>query len=521
MQHYKDSIVLLMFFCISTIVLFFLSRDSYLFEVYGRADSACFFMCGKAWMNGMIPYVDFADSKGPFLWLIYGIAYLIDHYSYVGVFYLSIPALAFTLYFLYLSANILLNNRRLSYIASLLVLFALFNPQIHYETRAETFCWPFISMSLYLAAKIVYEKKVSIKQSLRYIFFLGFAFSACLLIKFTIAFMCLVFLGLIMFGMSEFKIITLHLASYVAGALSFFLPFAIYMTSVGCFDNFIAEYFFSTTQSVIQDSGITDMISLYVQDMRHLFGIDYSGQIYMVLLFGTVLLSLYLRKNGSSWMHCLFPTVVYLWFIGISTMRSSWCYYYESCSPFAIFSIIGLFVLICHHVRLTKKAMAAFSVIGLLLLFIINAPYKDDMFVTQRNDLKSFYGFSEVASNFQSPRIVNFALDVGVGISSNALPACRYWFQQSGESPEMLENRKNAIRNQTADLVTVPTDSLWLRFIGFPVESFLIENGYVPYIFDDYCVLKLYARPGLPFSGKKTPTKRDVIFKRNVFAITD
>lgn len=44
-------------------------------------------MCGKALMNGYIPYEEFADSKGLLLWVIYGVAYLIDHYSYVGVYW--------------------------------------------------------------------------------------------------------------------------------------------------------------------------------------------------------------------------------------------------------------------------------------------------------------------------------------------------------------------------------------------------------------------------------------------------
>jgi hypothetical protein len=46
-------------------------------------------MCGKALLNGMVPYVDFSDSKGILLWFIYGIGYLIDNYSDVGVFWLA------------------------------------------------------------------------------------------------------------------------------------------------------------------------------------------------------------------------------------------------------------------------------------------------------------------------------------------------------------------------------------------------------------------------------------------------
>ena len=63
------------------IVLFGVSPDSYTHDLLDRTDSAIFFTSGKAWMNGMIPYTEFADSKGPLLWLIYGIGYLLSKLS--------------------------------------------------------------------------------------------------------------------------------------------------------------------------------------------------------------------------------------------------------------------------------------------------------------------------------------------------------------------------------------------------------------------------------------------------------
>ena len=45
------------------------------------------------------PYLDFADSKGLLLWLIYGIGYLISPTSYIGVFWLSIIAYTITFEF--------------------------------------------------------------------------------------------------------------------------------------------------------------------------------------------------------------------------------------------------------------------------------------------------------------------------------------------------------------------------------------------------------------------------------------
>ncbi len=40
----------------ATAIMMLLSRDSYLYLLGPRCDSAWFFMCGKAWMNGMVPY---------------------------------------------------------------------------------------------------------------------------------------------------------------------------------------------------------------------------------------------------------------------------------------------------------------------------------------------------------------------------------------------------------------------------------------------------------------------------------
>ena len=90
----------------SAVVLFFISPDSYFNDMHTRADSAWFFMCGKAWMNGLVPYVDFADSKGPLLWLIYGVGYLLSRQDFIGVFWLSCGCYAATLYVAFLTAEL-------------------------------------------------------------------------------------------------------------------------------------------------------------------------------------------------------------------------------------------------------------------------------------------------------------------------------------------------------------------------------------------------------------------------------
>jgi len=130
-----------------------------------------FFSSGKAWMNGMTPYVDFADSKGPLLWLIYGIGYLISHYDYTGVFWLS--WLSYTICFLYLYkiADYFLKEKALAFISCIVMGIAIFFPWFHYEVKSEDWCQPFIVASLYYACRIVFSQQpIDIKNICRAFF---------------------------------------------------------------------------------------------------------------------------------------------------------------------------------------------------------------------------------------------------------------------------------------------------------------------------------------------------------------
>ena len=82
-----------------TVVIMVISgRDSWLYDAYVRCDTNWYFICGRALMNGLTPYVDFVDSKGPLLWLIYGVGYLLTPHSFIGVFWLECLVLLATLW---------------------------------------------------------------------------------------------------------------------------------------------------------------------------------------------------------------------------------------------------------------------------------------------------------------------------------------------------------------------------------------------------------------------------------------
>ena len=114
-----QALVFTSFFVATFLVLFFCIHESYLYSHIFIYDSAWYFICGKAWVEGLKPYIDFADSKGPLLWSIYALAYKLHSYSLVGVLWLASGFYTVTLWFIYKSFKLMGLSLQWAFIGSL------------------------------------------------------------------------------------------------------------------------------------------------------------------------------------------------------------------------------------------------------------------------------------------------------------------------------------------------------------------------------------------------------------------
>jgi hypothetical protein len=73
-------------------LLFFCSKMSPLYAFNEWVDVNAYFTMGKGMMNGHVLYKDLFDHKGPLLYFIYGLGYLIDKAGFTGVFLLQLLA---------------------------------------------------------------------------------------------------------------------------------------------------------------------------------------------------------------------------------------------------------------------------------------------------------------------------------------------------------------------------------------------------------------------------------------------
>jgi hypothetical protein len=99
----KKKTIFIYCFCLltATMILLFCSQNSPLYPMNDWVDVNAFFTVGKGMMNGLVPYKDLFEQKGPILYLIYGLGYLITNQSFLGVFIIECLLQSICLFYAY------------------------------------------------------------------------------------------------------------------------------------------------------------------------------------------------------------------------------------------------------------------------------------------------------------------------------------------------------------------------------------------------------------------------------------
>jgi len=92
------------------------SKSSPLYPMNDWVDVNCFFTMGRSILDGMVPYRDLYEQKGPVLYFVFAIISLFSRESYIGVYLLEVVTYGLFLYFSGLIAQLYLGKTRIVYL---------------------------------------------------------------------------------------------------------------------------------------------------------------------------------------------------------------------------------------------------------------------------------------------------------------------------------------------------------------------------------------------------------------------
>lgn len=215
-------------------VLRFSYSTSFVWPGYGGYDSAIFQTVGKAWAGGAVPYADLFDHKGPLIFFVNMLGYLI--YGRAGILVFQTLSLAVTAWGLYrLGREYLPRLPALGAAGAALVYLA---RTFDEGNMTEEYSLPFLAVSLWLAVRWCKgaEEGETAPHPWRYAAVYGLSFGAILMLRVTSAVsVCCFVLGICIWLIvhRQWKALGANALGFLGGFTAATGPFAVYFALKG------------------------------------------------------------------------------------------------------------------------------------------------------------------------------------------------------------------------------------------------------------------------------------------------
>lgn len=268
------------------------SKNSFLYPFNNWDDPNSFFTMGKGMANGCIIYKDLFEQKGPLLYTMHAIAYLLSNRTFLGIFLFEI--ISFTV-FLYFTAKIMsLYVRKVHALWGIpLISFVILSSYVFIAgDSAEEFCLPLLAISLYHFLhyyKNTYPNPMPIKT----VILDGFIAGCVLWIKYNLLGFWLGFAAFLCIGLLLHKKIKQAFLTgiyFLLGMLIASIPWLVYFwLNDALYDLFFVYFWVNISSYSSQASILTRLVtalkdaSMYANNLRLCSSIALLGYGYMMI----------------------------------------------------------------------------------------------------------------------------------------------------------------------------------------------------------------------------------------------
>ncbi len=215
------------------VTLFSYSTSKWYPDFYGN-DSAHFLTVGKCWAFGKIPYKDLFDHKGPLIFFIDMVGFMLGGMDKSAISVIQTVFMVFTLWGIYKISQLATKKMAYGIIAVLLSLIAM-NFNYMEGNSVEEYCLPFLTWSLYGILK--YFQENHIEHSWKWAFLYGITAGVSLLTRLTnVVPICagILVICIILIKNKKIKNFAVNALAVIVGMLIVTLPFILYFGFQGC-----------------------------------------------------------------------------------------------------------------------------------------------------------------------------------------------------------------------------------------------------------------------------------------------
>lgn len=435
-EWFSSPILLTLIIAFFTITLFSYSSPLYPFNIW--VDPNCFFTVGKSILDGIVPYRDLYEQKGPLLYFLHTIAALISYRSFIGVYFMEIIAAWAFLLISHKTISLFNNSKYLLFYVLVLSVITYSSQCFVYGDSAEEFCLPLIAYALYLGFKTI-KQLVPITTSQAII--LGITASCIFWIKFSFTGF---YIGWIIYLLYFYlknkwskKIVPTFLYAII-GLIIPTIPIFIYFISNNAFDALFQTYFYDNTTLYGNTSpSLTTTIGIILKNISTSF-------INNPLLWILILCSLiYASRNVRVFfIATLLITIVFIFF------RTTHLYL-----PFILAAFTSLGVIAFDSLIKYSRPIIHHSFIILLILGCSFYSCYDSFIFSPKEELPH-HKFDQIIKQESNPTLLNYGfLDGGFFTYSGLTPSNRFFCKLNLNNPQIMAEQDSIANNGLATFI--------------------------------------------------------------------
>lgn len=471
-SNYKQIIGLCLF---SFVFVFFCSKCSPLYFFNDYCDPHIYFSLGKGLFNDKVLYRDVFDHKGPLIFLLYGVAYLISNADLSGVFLLESLSLFLTLLYVYKTGLLFLTKEK-AFLLSLIFAVLLFMRSGD-GGSADEFILPFVTISFYYFILFYYKGDTSARTLYKHFFIHGIMFGVVFFIKYTA---CLIWPALLLgffyklYRLNRLKPILICSVCFLGGFLLISLPIVVYFIYHSALPDFIFGYFkfnmiYASSSLGFEFDAFANIIANFYRGIKHL------NVSFLIIIFGFIA-TLFSKKFVNdrifkiSLLFSFLPTYSIL-----ASSPAEMGYAYIILFSFSILGWISILDYLFRVFNIEKVSTTLFYTVSFLLFLVIGCYNKklfnQDINVLLRKKEYSYFqkDFSKIIKTRENPTLIDLGLDNGVFTEANLIPSFKYFFH-----PFIYDEKFPDIKNSEIDIIKNRKSTFVItRNADFP---FLKEN---------------------------------------------
>lgn len=461
-------------------IMLFFTQSSPLFMINNWVDSNAFLTMGKGMANGLVPYRDLFEQKGPLLYGFHAIAYTVSHTTFLGVYILESIAMFVNLILAFKISRLYLNWMPSVIISLFFPLLIVNQNAFVFGDSAEEFAIPFLLTFLYIILKhFTYSPDSPFKWSIYLIN--GILIGCVFWIKYTLVGAWIGFYLAILFiciSKKKFKelvnAIVFTFAGLLLSSIPWFLYFGIHHAIKDLIDVYIKFNLFTySSQTTIPWKLVNSAIIF-----GKAFNNNFESKIMIIIgLIAFMFTWKYLTNKNQKWI--LFSSAVFL-ILGVYFGGREYPYYFLIITPFGLFGLIAIGNFIQHSINSqnneeNKSRLFTTSIVA-LTAFVLCFGYNLNIQFSKlyNKDPLPQQTFANVMQQEPHPTLLNYgALDGGFYLAADIVPNIRYFEAQNIDHnlyPENMDEQHRYIKEGKIQFIVV-------KLLGpTPVEQVNIPN---------------------------------------------